>query len=611
MLKKIFVFFIFLGLSNIIPVFAADEIETNFKGNVRPISALQIERAKEEGIDPALLVHEIASETTQEVKPIQKPVTQKQDFSNRPLRPRPGNVNDRITDPFRSIDEDELRFFIIPDDLKGLHLLSNIGDYVRYEDTKMDFNNIAVNYAFSNMKVLDFSLSPISRVNLVIINGTILVQGTDDITVNKDYHTINVIGRENRFQVIKKVTISSNGLDGGLFLAEGAELIFEFINDGSTTPEVFLADEFVMNMPKNAILRFEGEGIVKFGNGARINLNGDRAADKYENVTFANKPAIHVSEQAAMTVNRNATSTISGIGTVIISNGGKILINEPGHLIFGHEIEGTSIIDYPYMGLAWWNDSTRYHRDEDVKRMYFEKSSEAMLDIKVIDSGLIQVENTTPYSSSKISIAYAKSTLEFTQGGMLAIKDGGTFEVNVNDNELADGILSTFSFGLGGKFVIDDTGKLLMAANHMNSLDKDDLGHTKEFYVNWTAKDATVGGDGLIGYLDDEGSNDRSFTGKFQPLNAGYEKTDEEIEKLSEKLVNTNIEPDVNVTVLYTGADDKRYFRTVNGYSVEIQLNYFVVSDDSTIGSAKYGYVTVVNAIDGDKLVYNANGVLQ
>ena len=613
MLKKFSIFFIFLSLFNVSWVFAVDEIETDFKGNVRPISALQIERAKEEGIDLSLLVHEIVTgqqSINSKVRPSQSLVTQNQSenqFLNKPLRPNPGKVsNNLISDPFRSLSENDLRAFIIPDDLKGLKLLDDLNDYVRHEDKTMDFNNIAVNYAFSNVKALNFSLSPISGVNLVLINGTILVQGTDDVDIKKDFHVINVIGRENRFQVTKNVTVDGDGVNSGLFLAEGAELIFEFINDGSTIPEVFLADDFVMNMPKNAILRFEGNGVVTFGNGARINLNGDRAANKYENVTFSNKPTIHVSELAQLTVNQNATSTISGIGTITISNGGKILINETGHLIFGHEIEGSSIIDYPYMGLTWWNDSTRYHRDEDVKRMYFQSSNEAMLDIKVIDSGLIQLSN-----SGIISLAYAKSTLEFTQGGMLAVKDGGRFEINVSDNGLADGILSTFSFGLGGKFVIDDSGKLLMAANHMNPLNKDTLGHTKEFYVNWTAKDATVGGDGLIGYLDDTGSNDRSFTGKFQPLNAGYEKTDEEIQILSEKLVDTNIDPDVNVTIVYTGADDKSYFRTVNGYSVEIPTNYFVVSDDSAIGTAKYGYVTLINSIDGKKLIYNANGVLQ
>lgn len=602
--KVCFLFYIILGLSNISFIFAADEFDTVFKGNVRPVSALQIERAKEEGIDPALLIHEISTIQEEISSPAQTIVNQRPVNTNRPTRPRHvGNVEQKpvVDDPFRSIEQD-LRAFIIPDDLKGLKLLHNLDDYIRLEDKKMDLNEIAVNYALSNMKVSNFSLSPISGVNLVIINGTVLIQGTKDLEIKKDFHVINIIGRENRFQVTKKVTISGDAVNSGLFLAEGAELIFEFINDGSTTPEVFLADDFVMNMPKNAVLRFEGEGVVKFGNGARINLNGQRDADKLENVVFSNKPIIHVSKLACLTTEVDGSAIISGIGTVEITKGGKILIDQPGHLIFGHEIMGADVIDYPYVDLVRWNDSTESYDDENVKRMYFENSSSVMLDIKVIDSGLIQLSN-----SGVVSLAYSKSTLELKQGGMLAIKNGGEFEINLDNTEVAGGLLSLFHFGPGAKLSIDDTGKLSMAANLYDSTMVDVLGHTMEYYVNWSAKDATTQGDGLIGYTDQQGGNDRSFIGKFQPANAIYNKTDEELEKLSEKLVNTNTNADVNVTIVYTDQNDVAKFRTVNGVSVVISTGFTVISDDSLVGSSKYGQVTLKNSTK-QKLVYDKDG---
>ncbi|MFH1644002.1 MAG: hypothetical protein ABIA74_02395 [bacterium] len=594
MLKKFFLIIFFLGIFSTTFLVADDEFNPQFRSNLRPVTALQIQRAKEEGIDVSDFLHEIA--ITQPILPQPKPTNvdpQRPSFISKPSRPvsRPNSQ-----DTFRNIEEGDLRTFIIPEDLQGLKLLDNLDDYTRYEDQTMDFNNVAENDALSNVRAINFSLSPISGVNMVITNGAVLVQGSDDIEIKKDFHVINVIGKENRFQVTKKITVDGDGIDSGLFLAEGAELIFEFINDGSTVPEVYFKPNFLMNLPKNAILRFEGEGVVTFGDASRINLNGDRTANPKEIVTFANKPVIRITTRSIVTVETGGKANISGIGTVEITNGASIVIDDAGQLVLGENLATAFNNGYKYTELNIPNETTGVYYDlADVKRMYFVNSSSAMLDIKIKDSGLIELSN-----SGILSVGYLKSTLEFIQGGMLAIRNGGKFEINLDDSNVAEGLLSVFHFGPGSKLAIDETGKLSMAANYYNSLMSDASGHTLEFFVDWTAKDAASQGDGLVGFIDRTGSNNRSFTGKFIPSNAIYRNSDEQIELLAEKLVNTN--SGLAVTIVYTDENNFSKFRTMNGVSVQIQSGYTVISDNATTGA-----VTLKNSA-GKTLKYDANG---
>jgi len=569
-----------------------DELTEAIRSRIRPLTALQIERAREEGVEITPLISIVSGQQLQSSseqssdspsrpvstskptatpgrptisspstpakpsKPVSsgvsvsanKPVTpNKPAASSRPsggiLKPsapsRPGAMSSGgrrsvgMDDETRDIDEDDLKVVVLPTNLQGLNLPPDIntpGVVPRYEADIDGAENLSGNLIYANLTASRVSFNALANLNLTIYNVTLNMARYDTALI-RNQHTLNVIGWNNRIVIARKLTIDGDGVNSGIFFAHGARLTFEFLNDGSVTPELYLSPNFVMNLSPNAELVFRGQGIVRIGDGCVINLQGEREekiVNRQKIVTISNRPTICVDNDATLTVEEDAVARINGIGRFVIW-GGRLLLNLLSQLIFGH----TTTDDFEFL---------------------------------ILYGGSINLgsSNSSLVNAAILSFAYATFAVELWGGGAISIDDGGRFEINQINGAIARGILASLTINSVCNFDIFGTGRLSLASNIYDPTRVKPNGKIMEKTVNLLARHGSYKGDGVIEYvgLSPDSTIDRSFSGIFQPTNFEIDNSDQELEELAKALVQTGSLTDGSI--LFTGLDGNTYARTPN-----------------------------------------------
>jgi len=515
-----------------------DELKSAVGGKIRPLTGLQIERAREEGIEAAPLGSLIAEQPSIQSNPrpsVGGSVPSRPTLPPRPTLPsspgsgeRPGfrSEQEELT---RDFSEEELKAVVIPTNLKNLNLPPDVhkpGVVPRYEADVDGAKNLSGNLIYGNyMTARDVTFNSVANLNLTLVNSTIVL-GDEDTAVVRNQHTINVIG-SNKIEISRKLTVDGDGVNSGIFLAREATLTFEFKKDGFTTPELYLSPNFVMNLPPNSRLIFSGEGIVRVGDGCVLNLMGERErkiVNRQEVITIKNRPTIEVRDSAALTLVENAVALIKGIGIFNIWHGGSLLLDLPSQLITGNQTTDDFIINITYSGFINLSSS-----------------------------------KTTP---AIFSIAYATTEILMERSGAIEVGNGGIFEINLIADQISRGILKKWSIPLGCALGVDGTGRLKVASNIYNPKDVKPNGKVRENYIEWLASFGSFKGFGLIEYRGESpaGWPDRNFTGRFQSANAAYNNLTEELEELVKNLVKTST--DAAGTIQFIGADGLTYQRT-------------------------------------------------
>jgi len=601
--RYLFLIFAFVGFSSLSLNLYADETK-----GVMPLTAIQMERAKEAGVvaQPYIIPDVVIPSTS---------TGSSQNYSTQHNnKPRPGFGHYRRKarsfisevetkeDVAQVKDEGELEEvivnhgsnisslatrYLVPDDIPDLVLPPDFANVPRKQDIfgGWDSPNLSGNHVYSNLVATNFSFNQLAEANLTIGNGVTLQQGNVDTGIVKDLHVLNVFGRGNKIIVTKEFTIGGDGVKTGLFMARGSQLTFRFENygylDKDTLPTLIFAEGFVLQLPEDAELIFEGEGQVIFENNAFINLEGrktEKIINRKKVIEYEHKPKLIIKQQAALLVDLNSTAFISGIGVINVVDGGIISLVFPSKLVIG-------------------------------------SSEEGYIDFNVMTSGSILLEDEPDsVKQSILSFPRGRKSITCTQGGKIIIRDGGCLSINVYNNKpWLDGYLTDLSFLENGGFAVSGTGRFTFASNKYNpqgGINPD--GTQKEYSVNYGGKFAYIEGDGFIEYLGAGGATDsRSFVGKINPSGGKYDDGEEEIEELCKNLVNLASSTEASTyasipltkTIIFRDPDGKLMVRTWKDALIEMEEGSIITreGDDGSI---------VVTTENGSSLRYDVRGNL-
>lgn len=424
------------------------------------------------------------------------------------------------------------------------------------------------NLEFDNATVSNVSVSSSVAFNLVLKNRSQFYQGSSDIVLDSN-HYINIVGEGNVINVSKSMTIANN-----LFFEEGGEVTFNFINNGEGIPTLTFAARSTLDIPRNSVLRFSGNGQVIFGNGATIAFQGLKSASGI----VSSRPKMIITEGAVMTPAQSARVTIKGIGRVEITQRGGIEMTKVGALIFG-------------------GASTYLPRTSDLE-LYVGGTgfiSLAPTAIPQLDEQLIESKGVARVSFQRTTVY-----IDIENSGVLSIGDNGRFEVNVEGTTLKTGKIESLFFHQNCLLGVTGSGCFSIGSNGLSQ----SLAMPLPFY--WGGRlMGKLSGDGYIRYVDIDAG--KSFTGKLSlyadPFKTIPEITSEGLASLLVQLASA-----LKVSTVYINQDGNRALRTVKGVSVLLQEGDVIVSDDWNQVSPCdgrtnpfYGYV---NGFDSNGLAF-------
>jgi len=397
------------------------------------------------------------------------------------------------------------------------------------------------NIRYERCQLTNVTVSANTAFNILLDQGTSLAQGASDIVLQSN-HIINARGTGNIIYVTGTFEFGQDNVN----LDTGAELTFVFVNNGSSTPKVVIADGTTFDVETSAGLKFVGDGSVVLGDGTVLNLKGTKTT---AGVVTARSQLL-VGSSTVMSVRQGGTARIKGIGSVEVAASGRISVGKSAHLIVG--IETPTVMT---------------------------NGADQLSDINwlVHDDGELFVEGNGT-TRGLISFCYGQSSLRFEDRGKLLIYDGGTFELNANNGVATLARMTTLSFGRDGLLFIKGSGLLSLAPNYLNTLT------AQPYYFEYDGRSTEIKGDGLVGFVSGSTRTPgKSYVGRLNPTAAAYEKAPS---MTAEAFVSMMVQqmPTLTVSTLYINAQGQNVVRTKDGVSVTLQAGETVVSDNATTG---------------------------
>jgi hypothetical protein len=406
--------------------------------------------------------------------------------------------------------------------------------------------------------------------NILAAGYTKFIQGDSNIKFNPSGgQTLNISGKGNEIEVRKTVTIKDQ-----LLFDTGAELTFNFVNDGSVEPTVIFDENSSLSLDSNCILRFSGHGRVIFYDGSTITFGGTRTEDsRTGSVTFSDKPTMILQNGAVLDWAPKATVTVTGVGTIELLSYGLIAPSSIGALIIGNS--ASDDIDLKVVG-----------------------TSEIRLEVPTLDSATqayisgLPLDDQPIKGKARLSFYQTGCTLTYENGGMLTIGNNGLCEINTYGQvrEGFRGDLKEYSHSHHGLLYVKTGGKLTLASNVADPKTQAE----KKF--DWYGSQSTISGSGLVEYVykpeTETGGKYRGFTAKLSATCADLYKdtTSITMEQLATWLVQTS--STLKLSTLYVDESGNNVVRTKNGVSVTLNSGDTIVSentDGSLVGRTSSG----------------------
>jgi hypothetical protein len=412
-----------------------------------------------------------------------------------------------------------------------------------------------------NATITKFNISTSSSddLNLELENDNILYQGSSDITV-KSNDIINVTGRNNVIVVRHTITFQSE-----LRFAEGAELVFVFDDKYHDAKVVFSVGdgETAFTLEPSCYLGFSGNGTVRFDENAVVEFGG---------TTSANKPVLDFLAHSNCTLE---TGTSSASKTLTFKGKGKAYWRGAASL---------TVADYQQVLFG------ATHHDTDN------------FDILCDNSSVISVGGT----SAKVTIQKATVTVLFDKASVLHIGTNGLFEINVNGDDLARGILTSFNVDNSSIVRIYDTGRLHLSDNIDSS------------NISWNHKNADIpihGDGGIVKHVSTTGTN--NMEGRI-PTTVTTVKTNTDnmstsavaAPTVAHHFVNQNPDNLANFTE-FKDVSGNTQVRSPSGVVFAVETG--TITHETTAGGIYHLHVTVVDSQTNQSIyiVYNTNGDIE
>ncbi len=403
-----------------------------------------------------------------------------------------------------------------------------------YEDLKKTFNG---NLAYDGSTLTNFTTfsgtgalaGDYKPFNLVLEKNNKVFLADANMKLNRlpnrvDSQLINVRGTGNEIYVNRTFTFKSN-----LFMDEGAELTFVFVDDGKAIPTIVFDTNCLLELEKNATLRFKGQGRVILSNGVLVYFRGD-VDTSINRVGFAtNKPRFILTDGATLDFVSKATANFAGFGTIEINNGGMIAPSSVCNFNIGapqtYIKPQDSTKEPTYTAIA----SPSYSKLDDFD-IIVKNNGEIRLDLP---AALATTLGADWALKARIGIQYATTSILFGQGGMLTVGNNALLDINadtraafVDASRLKPGRIRSISFGYNGILFIKPTGKLALGASALSPItdttgllwNGQQLLKGQEMPFSWFASQAQMGGAGSVHCPAKAAKND--VLGTFAPTKA-------------------------------------------------------------------------------------------
>ncbi len=328
--------------------------------------------------------------------------------------------------------------------------------------------------------------------NIVLQDGAQLTQGSSNTSLLSLMHIINIKGTNNVINVTGQMSIGPDTL----FFAKNAELTFNFVNNGSGTPQLHIDAGVKLMLERDDILRFTGEGEVIWGDGTLIRFKGVRQG---EEVSF--RPQLIVTNDATMSLADHAHMRMKGVGRIEVSNRGKIDLSRPSTIAIG--LDRATLIGPDGCPLGCPPISADHAND---------------IELNVFATGEVTLGPITGADKARISWKHTTSRITFENAGLLFIDANGIFEINADGQTVKPGVLQELSFSHGGALYVNETGIFAMASNRqtINPM----TGHQVGFVYDGLF--ASIEGDGSAAFIP--GPGETGLSGQLNPVPGAFQR---------------------------------------------------------------------------------------
>lgn len=416
---------------------------------------------------------------------------------------------------------------------RGVDLVDESLKPIVHYDSAVSLPQMAGNITLRDTQATMFTnwrVSDVRAVNCTLYDGVNVQQSSAATTIKSD-DIINVIGgtmhHPNTIYISNDLTI-----DGALNLDDNAVLCIT-VAPGSAIPTITFSDSSSISWGAGSVLILRGQGNVAIPDSWSIDF-----ADTDSQFVF--------DDGMQLVVPYGHMANLTGAGTLVCQNSAQITVANEGRLRCGMSIDDAVSLRVKTGGTVIVGD--------------------------LLASVLI----------ARLSLVGVGSSLDCSQGGLLAIGQYGEVELNSLDKVAKPGYITSCNFGSGGGLYIAKQGALYLTSNN-GGVDG----------LSFLFEGGSIGGSGVIGVLGN------SFQGKIQP-NIGTYRT-KTATLITAALVQTM--PTLVASTLFINGNDEKILRTKNGVLVTLGINDVIISDSAD------GTVRGRQALSGRNFTYNANGV--
>jgi len=439
-----------------------------------------------------------------------------------------------------------------PDTVSSMNELSQLHyrAWTSDNDLEISFNAIKLSSAKDAIRleggmITDFGISESDVLKLTMAHGS-TIETTESDIVLKSNDEIRVTGLNNKIIVKKKMTIA-----GDLILDEGAELTFEFYQNG-VIPEIHFANDAqkILAITQGSIIIFKGRGKVIFKDGYTITFGGATGTQKAE-LRLQDSVEFLVGEPD----NTQATCSLTGSGKLLIDSKARLHVQANRHCTIGLDAAD----DFEIVV-------------DDEGAVFVEA---------IREQPIIAANDLT--RKAKLSLQLGTYSIDVKRQGKIHLGRGGLFEINAYDQQEQRGYLTTWIFDAEGIFAVDAGGLFLVGRNI--------VGGSQELPILCDNINGVVGTGGIIGFVGTD------FIGMMQ--NNRGELSSGIADSLVEFFLNAM--PSLLVTTAFIGTDGKQKIRTKNGVIVTLHPDDTILEDNIVSGN-----VSVLNR--GELVIITPDG---
>ncbi|MBT4594954.1 hypothetical protein HOD08_03695 [bacterium] len=313
-----------------------------------------------------------------------------------------------------------------------------------------------------------------------------VVRSTDtSVDSIKADDTLYISGSNNKF-----IVHSDFECAGTMTIGEDAELTVELHNDATfyfgpktdaaiTSWALDSTSPYTLTIPKNAVIRFKGNGTVKFSDGSTIVFDGTllptstAESESYDD----DRPEFALEEFAQLRVDGHRRLNVTGNGKFYLSNNADFLVSD-GYVKIGDEI--TDYFDFVV-------------NRKSAMQVYIPKNYSA--------SG---------YTPSSI-LAFVKGSfnLWFDREASFYIGDKGTIQTSFWEDLETQGFINSFLTTNRSKITIESGGALALGKNRYTS------GTALYYPIVWSNLDSQISGNGVVRYSPFAGAS-TTIEGRLQ-----------------------------------------------------------------------------------------------